>query len=81
MINLLSSLEIDRDDPHFWELVDEEISIEMRRDEEELDLDYDPDLNEQIRKEAYLIEIDGDEVHIGVDYGRYFNIVGQAFED
>lgn len=72
---VLSTLMIDRTDPDLWQAVEEEISLTLRRDEDALDLDYGIDLREQLRREAFRIQVDGEEVQIAVDNDHYVNLI------
>ena len=77
-LNVLASLAIDSDDTtNYWEMIDEEIAREIRRDENSGLIPADPELRDRLRKEAFLIEVEGDEIHIAIDEDRYVNVVAE----
>lgn len=79
-LRVLSSLEIENNDPHFWERIEEEIAEQINDLEAMSDCDISLELRNQLKRDCFIAEFDRDTVHIAVDYSRYVEVVNQAFE-
>lgn len=75
---VLSTLDIDPDEGHYWERIDEEVADNLQKLEAFIDGGFSYEQREEIRRDAFLIELDADEIHIALDGARFVNIAGRV---
>lgn len=74
---VLSTLDLDPDKGYYWEQIDEEIADNLQNLEAAFDEGFSYEQREEIRRDAFLVELDADEVHIALDGARFVNIAGR----